>query len=326
MHRYTRVLAGMFLATIVCHGGPARAQSAYPAKPIRIIVPYAAGGLADVFVRNVGQGLAARLGQPVIVENKPGANTLIGAEAAAHAPADGYTLLFCSMSTLALNVGTYKKLPYDPIKDFAPISLGFYSPLYLAINASVPAHSVKDLVRLARQRPAPFAYASTGNGGAMHVVTEQFARANGIQLIHVPYKGSGPGLNDLMAGQVQLMFDVGANSLEQAKAGRLRVLAVTGPNRTSGAPDVPTMAEAGMPDFDMTVWFGFVSPAGTPPAIVERLAREIGDLLKEPSFQQAARTGGYELSPNTPAQFRHLIEADIEKWVAMVKAAGVVPE
>lgn len=305
----------------------ARAQAPeYPSPPIRIVVPYAPGGLADAFVRQVGAQLTARLGQPVIVDNKPGANTLIGAESVAHSPADGYTLLFCSMSTLALNVGTYKKLPYDPVKDFAPISLGFYSPLYLAINAQVPAHSVDELVRVAKSRSTPLAYASTGNGGAMHVATEQFRVQKGIPLIHVPYKGSGPGLGALVAGQVQIMFDVGSNSLEQAKAGRVRILAVTGTQRTKAAPDVPTFAEAGVPGFDFTVWFGFVAPNGTPAPIVERLSREMADILKMPAFREAAQAGGYELASNTPQQFSELIRKDIDKWTAMVKVAGVTPE
>lgn len=322
-----RIFSAALIAAAALGAGGALAQgAAYPSKPIRIIVPYAPGGLADAFVRQVGQQLSSRLGQPVVVDNKPGANTLIGAEAAARSPNDGYTILFCSMSTLALNVGTYKKLPYDPIKDFSPISLGFYSPLYLAVNPTLPVKTVDELVNLAKTRPTPLAYASTGNGGAMHVITEQFRTVKGINLIHVPYKGSSPGLNDLVAGQVQIMFDVGANSVEQAKAGRLRILAVTGPRRTQAAPQVPTMTEAGVPGFDLTVWFGFVAPAGTPPAIVERLSREIADIQKLPAFQEAARSSGYELASNTPAQFSALIRNDIDKWVNMVKAAGVTPE
>src|SRR5690606_16501161 len=237
------VVLAMSLAVPTLYAATGR----YPNKPIHIVVPYAPGGLGDTFVRALGQELSTRLGQPIVVENKPGANTIIGAEAVARSPADGYTILFCSVFTLALNAATYKSLPYDPIKDFAPISLGFYSPLYLVVNADIPARSVDELVALAKTQPKPLAYASTGRGGAMHVVTEQFKKIKGIDLLHVPYKGSNPALQDVVAGQVQLMFDVGANSLAQAKAGRVHMLAVTGPQRTQAAPDVPTMTEAGVP-------------------------------------------------------------------------------
>jgi len=317
--RRTWLLAGAALAA------NARAQpAAWPDRAVRIVVPYAPGGLGDLFVRRVATQLSAQWGQPVIVENKPGANTIIGAETVARTRPDGYTLLFCSMSTMALNVGTYKKLPDDPVADVAPITLGFYSPLYLLVNSTVPARNVEELVALAKTRK--LAYASTGNGGAMHVATERFRLLKGIELDHVPYKGSAPGLQDLLAGQVQVMLDVGAGWLQHARAGRVRVLAVTGPKRTAAAPDVPTFTEAGMTGFDFTVWFGFVAPAGTPAAVTQKVSQDIANVLKAPAFQEAALAGGYELASNTPAQFSSLIREDIEKWTGMVKAAGVVPE
>ena len=250
----------------------AHAQT-YPVKPVRIISPYPPGGLGDLLPRAVAAGLAGPLGQQVIVENRPGASQIIGMQAAAKSPPDGYTLVFGSVTSLAINPSAHKNLPYDPVGDFAPISLCVTTPLYLVVHPGVPTKNVKELIAVARARPGKLTYASGGNGSSNHLAGELFKSLARVDLLHVPYKGAGPAMVDVMAGHVDKM--IGAAGLAEAKAGTVRVLGVTSAKRAAAAPDVPTLAESGLPGYEATIWFGLLAPAGTPAAIVMRLSNDI---------------------------------------------------
>lgn len=297
----------------------------YPGKPVKFIIPYPPGGLADTFARTLGQKLSERLGQPVVPDNKPGANLIIGTEAVAKAPADGYTLLLGSVSSLAINVGAYKKLPYDPVRDFSPVSLAFYTPLYLIIGPDLPVNSVKDLIAYAKSRPGILSFASIGHGTSLHLAGEMLKTMAGIDILHVPYKGTTTALPDILNGRVNMIFDGGA-MLPQAQAGKVRLLAVTGSKRVASLPEVPTMAEAGVPGYELIIWFGVTAPAGTPRPIVSRLSREIGEIQKQPAFKERFAASGVELATTTPEAFAELIKHDIQKWTKLLRDAGVAPQ
>ena len=303
----------------------AHAQS-YPAKPVKFVIPYPPGGLADAFARTLGQHLAERLGQPVVAENKPGGSLIIGTDAVAKSPADGYTLLLASSSSLALNVAAFKQLPYNPVKDFSPVSVAFYTPLYLIVSPDVPANSVKDLIAYAKANPGKLSFASLGHGSTLHLAGEMLKNLAGIDIVHVPYKGTTTALPDLMSGRVSMMFDGGA-FLQQAQAGKVRLLAVTGTKRLESLPEVPTMAEAGVPGYEVVFWFGVVAPAGTPKPVVDRLAKEIAEIEKQAPFRERlASFGNIQLGTNTPEAFSELIRNDIQKWNKILKDSGVAPQ
>jgi tripartite-type tricarboxylate transporter receptor subunit TctC len=318
---FTSALALLALAVV-----PLAQAQAYPNKPVRIVVPYAPGGLSDVTARRIANELTTRLGQPVIVDNKPGATQIIGAEAVARAPADGYTLLFASLTSMVLNAHGFTKLPYNPTKDFAPVTLVTQTPLYLLVNGAFPAKSVKELIAAAKAKPGAYAYASLGAGSSYHIVMEMFKEASGIDLIHVPYKGSAPGLVATLSGEVQMMFDAGGVSAKYISDGRLRAVAVTGSKRNPALPDVPTLAESGISGFDLSVWFGIAAPAGTPRPIVERLALEIGQIVRSPAFKEHADKSGYEAIATTPGEFSSIIESDLAKWEKLFRAAKIKPQ
>ena len=297
------------------------AQS-YPVKPVKIVSPYTPGGLGDVLPRGVAAGLTELLGQQVIVENRPGASQVIGMQAVAKAAPDGYTLVFGSATSLAINVSAFKNLPYDPLRDFAPIALCFTTPVYLVVHPSVPAKSVKELVALARARPGRLTFASGGNGSSNHLAGELFKSLSGVDLLHVPYKGAGPAMIDVMAGHVDLMF--GAAGLAEAQAGRVRVLAVTSARRSAVAPHVPTVQESGVPGYEATIWFGILAPAGTPAPIVNRLSQDIIRILAQPSMRD--RFGTVEITPSTPEGFASHIRREIPKWRKVYAAANIAAE
>ena len=306
-------------AALLAHGQD------YPTKSIRFIVPYPPGGVADTFSRALAQQLTERVGQPVVVENKPGGSMIIGAEAAARSPADGHTLFLGSVSSLAMNVGMFKKLPYDPVKDFSPVSVAFYTPLFLMVNPQVPANSVGELIAYARSNPRALNFASVGVGSSTHLAGELFSTIAGIDLVHVPYKGSSQVLPDILSGRVQMYFD-GGTLLTQARAGKVRLLAVTSSRRVGALPGVPTMIEAGVPGYEVVIWFGVVAPAGTPRPVVDRLSREIAEIVRHPAFKQRFVELGVEPSGNTPEAFAELIRMDTQKWVKLLRDAGVRPE
>ena len=296
----------------------AQAQT-YPVKPIRIISPYTAGGLGDLVPRAIGVGLTEALGQQVLVENRPGASQAIGMQLVARSPADGYTLVYGSVTSLAINPAVTKDLPYDPVKDFAPLSLCVTTPLFLVTHPSVPAKNVKELIALAKRQPGKLTFASGGNGSSNHLAGELLKLLAGVDLLHVPYKGAGPAMIDVMAGHVDMML--GAAGLAEARAGRVKVLGVTSAKRASAAPDLPTLAEAGVKGYESTIWFGLLAPAGTPQPIVNRLSQEIGKVLQQKSLRDRFNT--VDLTPTTPEGFAAHIQREIPKWRRVVTEAKI---
>jgi tripartite-type tricarboxylate transporter receptor subunit TctC len=310
------IVAGLALA------GPAKAQD-YPSKPIRLVVPFAAGGATDVLARLVGERLTASLGQQVVVDNRPGAGGNIGSDIVARAEPDGYTILMGAVGTHAINPSLYPKMPYDPVKDFAPVTLVASVPNVLVVNPEVPAKSVQELIDLAKAKPGELNFASSGNGTSIHLSGELFKAMTGTDIVHVPYKGSGPAVTDLLGGQVQMMFDNMPSSLPHVKAGKLRALGVTSAKRSPALPEVPTIAEAGVPGYDATSWFGILAPAGTPEPVVTRLQGAIVQALGEPEMRQRMADLGAEPVGDTPAEFGQFIAAEIAKWAKVVNDAGV---
>ena len=322
----TKIRGGRWLCAAILGAAALLAQAQdYPTRSIKLVIPYPPGGIADTFTRALAQQLSERLGQPMLAENKPGASAIIGAEAAAKSPPDGYTLLLGSISSLATNVAMFRKLPYDPLKDFAPVSMVFYTPLFLVVNPGVPANSVQELVAYAKAHPGAVNFGSVGYGTAIHLAAELFKSLAGIDIVHVPYKGSSQVLPDIVGGRVQMVFD-GGTFLAQVKAGKLRLLAVTSAKRLESVPEAPTMAEAGIPGYEMAIWFGVVAPAGTPKPVVDRLSREIAEVVKQPAFRKRFVESGVEPLANTPEAFAELIASEIRKWITLVKDAGVRPQ
>ena len=320
--RCARLLQLLALLSAACalHAQP------YPSRPVRFIVPYTPGGLGDTFARAVGEGLARRLGQPVVIDNRPGASQAIGAEATAKAPPDGHTIFMGTQSGLVLNAAAKKKLPFDPLRDFAPVSMLFATPLYLVVHPSVPANSVQELLGLARASPGKLAFASIGSGTSQHLAGEMLRTRAKVDIVHVPYKGSAPAITDLLSGQVNMMFEGGVSSLPHVRSGKLRALATTGRRRTEAMPELPTMAEAGVADFDITVWFGLVAPANTPREIVERLNREVGEILRSAQLKEKFEPAGIDITPSTPEELASRIRADLPYYGRLMREAGIQPE
>jgi tripartite-type tricarboxylate transporter receptor subunit TctC len=318
----TRKLRGvLFGATFLLAAAGAHAET-YPSKTIKMVVPFPAGGTTDVLARIIGQELTKAWGQQVIIDNRPGAGGNIGADVVAKSPADGYTLLMGTVGTHGINVSLYKKMPYDAVKDFAPITLVAAVPNLLVVHPSVPVNSVKELIAYAKANPTKLAYASSGNGTSIHLSAELFKTMTGVQMTHVPYKGSAPALTDLLGGQVQLMFDNMPTALPHAKAGKLRPLAVTTAKRSPAMPDLPTIAEAGVPGYEASSWFGVLAPAGTPKDVVTKLNKEIVRILALPEIKERLSGQGAEPVGDTPEQFAAHIKAEIAKWERVVKASG----
>lgn len=293
----------------------------YPAKPIRIVVPLAAGGPGDVLARAVGQKLADSAGQSVIVDNRPGANTNVGTEFVAKAPADGYTLL-ATASTLTINPGLYPRLPYDALRDFAPITLIGSSPLILVVHPSLPVKSVKELAALAKSRPGQINYGSAGNGSVLHLAGEMFNTSAGVKLVHVPYKGVTNAFGDLLGGQISIMFPGAPIALPQVRAGKLRALATTGAARTPAAPELPPVADAGLPGYEISVWYGVLAPAGTASTAINRLHADISKIVQLPDIRERWAALGAEPLHNTPDQFAAFLKADLGKWAKVIRESG----
>jgi len=305
---------------------PASGQQAWPSKPIHFIVPYAAGGFADIRARKIGVELAKALGQPIVIENRAGAGGVLGTDVVAKAAPDGYTLGMGNLPPLAVNVSLMKKLPYDPQKDLAPVILIETSPLILTAGPALPAKNVQELIALAKEKPGQLAFASSGIGGAHHLSGEMLRHATGIDIIHVAYKGGAPAAADLLAGHVPMMFEMGYAALPSIKAGKIRALAVTSTKRLSVLPEVPTMAEAGVPGFESYNWQGVIVPAGTSREIVERLNRELNVILAQPLTRELIASTGSEVGGGTPEAFGAFIRSETEKWARVVKQAGIRPE
>jgi len=298
----------------------ADAQS-YPNKPIRIIVPFPPGGISDVMSRVFGQKFTDAWNQPVIVENRAGAGGNIGTEIVAKSPPDGYTLVMGSIGTHAVNVSLFSKLPYDPVRDFAPVALVIEADGLLVLHPSVPVKTVKDLIALARARPGQLAYASAGNGTASHLAGELFKSMAKIDLVHVPYKGNVPAISDLVGGQTSMLFATLPTVLPLAKAGKLHALAVTGAQRNPTVPDVPTMADT-LPGFEVTNWIALFAPAGTPGDIVAKLNAEIMRIMRLPDVQSRLVNEGAKFTPNTPSEFAAFVKSEITKWGKVIKDSG----
>jgi tripartite-type tricarboxylate transporter receptor subunit TctC len=294
----------------------------YPSRPIRIIVPFPAGGTADLLARQIGQAMSEALRQQVVIENRTGAGGNIGADLAAKSKPDGYTLLMGTVSTHAINPNLYPKMPYDPVKDFSPVTMVARMPNLLVVHPSVPANSVAELIALAKARPGTLAFASAGNGTTQHLAGELFKKMAGVDMIHVPYKGNAPAVTDLVGGQVQVMFDNIPVSLQQVRAGRLRALAVTGPVHSPVLPELPTLAEAALPGYSITSWFGLYAPAGTSPQIIERLNREANKALATAQIRRWLTDQGIEPAGGTPGQFADFMRAELVKWDKIVRESG----
>ena len=316
----------LVLATVLLTLAGAQANDAYPNKPIRLVVPYPPGGLADTFSRVLAKNIGDQLKQPVIVENKPGANQIIGVDTVLNTPADGYTLFLGSTTTLATNIGAYQKLSYDPIKDFAPVSRLFSSPLILAVRANVPARNVEELVALAKKSPGSVTYASLGDGGSLHLAGELFSQAADIKLLRVPYKGSVQALNDVIGGNVTMMFDAGTTVIPQVEGKRLRALAVTGDKPVPSLPGVPTMKQAGYPTVDISVWWGLVVRSGTPAPIINALNKAVRTVMASPEFAQPFNGVGLTIESSTPEEFGRFIQQEAKRWPAFMSKIGVQPQ
>jgi tripartite-type tricarboxylate transporter receptor subunit TctC len=303
-------------------GSPSSAQSAYPARTIKMIVPYPAGGTTDLLGRLVADQLKSGLDATVIVENKPGAGTTLGADQVAKSDPDGYTLLMATSTTLAINKTLYKKLPYDPAKDFAPIALVAGVPFALIINPAIPAKTLAEFVAYAKSKPG-LAYGSAGNGSPQHLGAEMLKSAAGIDIRHVPYRGSVPAMLDVIAGHIPFMVVDLQPALPQIREGKVRVLGVTTPKRVAAAPDIPTLAEAGLPGFELVAWQGVVAPSGTPRPIVDALAAQIAKLMADPATRHKLTAMSLEpLPPSTPDGFAAYIKSEIERWAVIVQNSG----
>ena len=317
---------GTALAAPASWGQSPSTSSGYPSRPIRFIAPFPPGGSSDVLCRLLGQKLSERLGQPVAVENRPGAGANIGHEFAAKQPPDGYTILISSSSTLATNPHLYKRLGFDPINDFAPISMVASAGQVLVVHPSVPATSVRELVALAKAKPGQLNFGSGGKGIQSHISGEMFKSATGVDIVHVPYKGTVQAVSDLVAGQVQMVFADMVPAMPHIRAGRLRPLAVTTAERSPVLPDVPTMIEAGVPGYRTGVWWAVMAPRGTPPAIVDRLNAELGRIVALPDVREKYASLGVETEHGTPQQVTEKIRTDTLEVARVLKAAGVEPE
>jgi tripartite-type tricarboxylate transporter receptor subunit TctC len=313
------------VATLVLAVGcamPVAAQT-YPAKTIRLIVPYPAGGATDFFARLVFPKMGEALGQPIVVENRPGAGTAIGASEVARSTPDGYTLLLGDAGTYAFNPTLYKKLSYDPVKDFAPVSLTGRFALILAVNPSMPAKSVKEFVAAAKSEPGKINYGAPGPGSPIHLAMEFFKQRAGLVITPIPYKGGADAMNDLLAGRISAMFPDIASGLPQIKGGKLRPIAVASAKRVAALPDLPTISESGYPGFEAWAWQGFVAPAKTPRPIITRLNAEFSKVMSDPVIRQRLSESGFELQTSTPEEFSAYMKSEIAKWARVIRESNV---
>jgi tripartite-type tricarboxylate transporter receptor subunit TctC len=317
---HAAIIAALMLAA---HSGASHAQD-YPTRPLTIIVPYVPGGSTEISARLVGQRLEARLGKPVLIENKPGAGTVIGTTAVARAAPDGYTLLMGTPTPMAINVAVYKNLPYDPLTSFIPLAMVGQSPFLLIVNPSLPVYSVRDLVAYAKQNPGRLSYGSGGPGAPHHLYAELLKSMTGIEMTHVPYKGSLPALNDVVAGHIQLMFCDIAPAIGMVEAGKVRVLGVSTANRVAAFPGVPTVAEAGVPGFAVAGWFMLFAPAKTPPSIVNKLHGELKSILPEPEMKdQISKLYLQPMETPSVEDMQSFIKSEIARWGKIVQQAGI---
>jgi tripartite-type tricarboxylate transporter receptor subunit TctC len=305
---------------------PSALAQEYPVKPVRFVIAFSPGGPSDILTRLIGTKLAESLGQPFIFDNRPGAGGNVAGEIVAKSPPDGYTLLMGNNSILATNASLYKNMSFDPIRDLAPVALLASQPNILVVHPSVPVRSVKELIAFAKARPGQLNYASSGSGAAAHLAAELFKSMTGVSMVHIPYKGASPALVDVLAGQCQVMFATALSVQPYLQSQRLRPLAVSTAKRSRIMPELPTVAEAGVPGFEATTWHGVVSTGGTPAAVIAKLNAEINRVLKQPDVNTTLTRQGAEVLGGTPQQFAAYIQAEIPKWAKVVKASGARPD
>jgi len=320
--RFSELIAAAAIALSLASLAGAQPPAAYPAKPVKLVIPFPPGGPLDVVGRAIAQKLTDAWGQSVVVDNRPGAGGNIGADLVAKSPPDGYTILMGALSTHAVNPSLYAKMPYDAIADFAPITLVAVTPNVLVVNASLPVNSAKEFIAYAKANSGKLAFGSGSNGSAGHLAGELFKVDTGTDSTHVPYKGGAPATQALLAGDTQFMFDNLANAMPQVKAGKLKALAVTTAERSKLAPELPTMAEAGLAGFDISTWFGLFAPAGTPKDVIAKWNAEVAKILNSPEMREKLIAQGAEPSPDTPEQFAAFVKSEIAKYAKIIKASG----
>ncbi len=319
------------VARIVCLGilmtiaGPAAAQQAYPNKPIRLIVPYPPGGSNNVLARLIAQKLTESIGQPVTVDNRPGGNTVIGSEAMVKSPPDGYTFMLTSI-THVINPNLYPDVPFDAVKDFATVCTVASTEEVLVVHPSLPANDLREFIALAKSKPGQLNYSSSGGGNLNHLAAAMFGIMTGVTMQHIPYKGGAPALTDIIAGQVQLGFQVPVNVIPHIRSGRVKAIAITGKTRLASLPQVPTFAEEGLPEFEAKAWFGIFAPAGTPKAIIDKLSTEIGRTLALSDIKEKLAGQGLEPFISTPEEFAALVSADLARYAKVIKTANIKAE
>jgi len=323
--RAVHIAAGFLAALALCLGIDAALAQEYPSRPVKIIVPFAAGGPADVYARFLAQRLQETMGQPFVVDDRPGAGSIVGTDAAAKSPPDGYTLLLMS-NTHTVNETLIPNKPFSLTRDFVPITPINYSDLVMVVHPSVKAKTLAEFIALAKAEPGKLNYASSGPGTPYHMAGELFKAMAGVDIVHVPYKGSSGARTDVIGGQVQMMFDAVTTMSEQVKAGHVRALGTTGRVRSTVLPEVPTISEAGVPGYEATIWLGLIAPKGTPPAIVNRLNAEITKIVSKPEVKRDWGTQGAVAMTMTPEEFGKYIDADIVKWERIVKISGAKPD
>jgi tripartite-type tricarboxylate transporter receptor subunit TctC len=323
---YTHLAAGLSLLASIVAAAPAALAQSYPARPVRIVVPFPPGGGTDIGTRIIAQKLQESWGQPIVVENKPGAAGIVGTEMVAKAAPDGYTLIMGNIGTHAINISLYKKLSYDPVKDFAPISQVAWLPLFLLVHPSIPVNSVKELIALAKAKPGELNFSSSGAGGSMHVAAELFKNMTGVNMVHIPYKGGSPAVADLLSGQVALSFATVLETLSHVKSGRVRALAVTSAARSTAYPELPTVAEAGVPGYESISWLGLFAPAGTPGDIVNRISSDVQRVIRLPEVKERLLAQGAEPIGTSPEQFALALRSDIAKYARIIRESGYKTE
>jgi tripartite-type tricarboxylate transporter receptor subunit TctC len=321
-----RGLSALALAAIAALALPGWAQDAWPAKPVKLVVPFPPGGGTDLVARAMGQQLSQRLKQPVVIDNKPGASTIIGTDAVAKAAPDGYTLLLSGSTSYSVNPALRAKLPYDPVRDLAPIAIVARTPLVLVVNGGAPWHSVAELVAAAKARPKGIRYATFGSGSGPHLAGELLALAAGVQLQDVPYKGSSQSAIALIGGEIEMGIDTVASVAPHVRSGKLRALGIVGATRSSLLPEVPTLAELKLPDATFDAWYGFAAPARTPQPVIDRLVRDVGATMADPAVQAQLRAQGMEPLVIGAAAFRSQMENEISRYRALAHRAGIAPE
>jgi tripartite-type tricarboxylate transporter receptor subunit TctC len=318
--------ARSLLLAALCSFSLAQAQAPFPSKPIRLIVTSPPGGANDILNRSLAARLSESIGQPVLIENRPGASGFVAAEMVAKAAADGYTLLGATEATLVANPLFFKKVPYDPQRDFSPVTMTVEVHYVLLVHPSVQAYSVKELIALARAKPGALNYASSGNGSAFHLGMEMFKRMAGVDIVHVPFKGSALSVNAMLSGEVQIMLNGTPTGLPLAKSGKLRALAVAGRKRSAVAPELPTIAESGLPGFELSGWFGTVAPAGTPAPVIARLNGEYLRALRAPEMRERLESFGFEVVGNTPEEFASRMRSESQRMARVIEESGATPE